>query len=322
MIDFFMLIHPFILTWITFFIGGFAFVIFQSSRNEFDLSVNEIRQHFFPFNPFKSTSVRMDVIIYLFRKLTDFVFLMPGLVIFTFVASQSERLMQILVGSRSGLSVTQLSAFGCTIVMMLAVELSEYVIHYFEHKVPFLWELHKVHHSAEHMTPLTTKREHSFLQFASGLTGGIVKGVPAGVIMFLYNLGVVETTLLSIIANRILLVWTLDPLKHSHIPIGLGWFDKVFISPHMHQIHHSKTQAHWDRNFGTNLSIFDWIFGTAYRPSRGEKAVFGIAGYSDSSLNMFNTLHGAFINPIKRSYKRLAKYVPAGLSQNEGAVKP
>ena len=30
--------------------------------------------------------------------------------------------------------------------------------HYLQHRVPILWELHKVHHSAEVMTPITSGR--------------------------------------------------------------------------------------------------------------------------------------------------------------------
>ncbi len=30
-------------------------------------------------------------------------------------------------------------------------------------------------------------------------------------------------------------------------------------------------------NFGTNLSIFDWLFRTGYRPAKREQAVFGIS---------------------------------------------
>ena len=35
-----------------------------------------------------------------------------------------------------------------------------YVLHYLQHKVPFLWEFHRVHHSLEVMHPLSNYREH------------------------------------------------------------------------------------------------------------------------------------------------------------------
>src|SRR5258707_1172000 len=36
-----------------------------------------------------------------------------------------------------------------TIVQIVALELGYWVMHYAMHKVPALWEMHKVHHSAE-----------------------------------------------------------------------------------------------------------------------------------------------------------------------------
>ncbi len=40
-----------------------------------------------------------------------------------------------------------------------------FYVHYIFHKVPALWEFHKVHHSAEVMTPLTAYRVHPFELF-------------------------------------------------------------------------------------------------------------------------------------------------------------
>ena len=125
--------------------------------------------------------------------------------------------------------------------------------------------------------------------------------------MFLFNIGLIEAIALKSFASKLVNVSTLSPLKHSHIPVGFGWFDKIFISPHMHQVHHSKLRQHWDKNFGNNLSIYDWLFNTGYKPARGEKVVFGIAGYSDAELQRFNTLFGALVSPVLRAKDRIWK---------------
>lgn len=320
LIDLFMEIHPFILTWSIFFGAGFLFFLVQVIANKDAISVRDLAEHFFPFHPLKSLSIRTDIKIYVFRKFTDVLFSMPGFALFGMLCAFINWGLMIVFGMKPHVHESQFSIICCTLAMILAVEFSEYVTHYLEHKIPSLWELHKVHHSADHMTPLTTKREHSLLVFAGGMIGGVIKAIPAGFIMFLFDLKLEETVLLSVVANRMLLLWTLDPLKHSHIPVGLGFFDKVFISPHMHQVHHSKIRDHWDRNFGTNLSVFDWLFGTGYRPRRGEKAEFGIAGYSDASLAKFNTTHGAFVNPIKRSFKRVLNSYPSKKVASTNAI--
>ena len=47
-----------------------------------------------------------------------------------------------------------------TVLQLLAYELAYWSAHYGFHKVPALWEFHKVHHSAEVMTTLTELRQH------------------------------------------------------------------------------------------------------------------------------------------------------------------
>ena len=47
-----------------------------------------------------------------------------------------------------------------TAMLFLAYELGYWFNHWLSHKVPFLWEFHKVHHSAEVLTPLTVFRVH------------------------------------------------------------------------------------------------------------------------------------------------------------------
>ena len=47
-----------------------------------------------------------------------------------------------------------------TVLQILAYELAYWSAHYAFHKIPALWEFHKVHHSAEVMTTLTELRQH------------------------------------------------------------------------------------------------------------------------------------------------------------------
>ena len=52
--------------------------------------------------------------------------------------------------------------------------------------------------------------------------------------------------------------FTLHSLSVPH----LGWFEKIFNTPQLHQIHHSKNFAYMDKNFGGIFIIWDKIFGT------------------------------------------------------------
>jgi len=47
-----------------------------------------------------------------------------------------------------------------TLVLFLAYEIGYWVDHYLKHRITFLWEFHKLHHTAEVLTPLTNFRNH------------------------------------------------------------------------------------------------------------------------------------------------------------------
>ena len=58
-----------------------------------------------------------------------------------------------------------------TLTLFLLWDLSRYLLHRLLHAIPFLWEIHKVHHSAEVLTPFTLYRNHpieSMLYIPSG----------------------------------------------------------------------------------------------------------------------------------------------------------
>ena len=69
-----------------------------------------------------------------------------------------------------------------TLALFLAYEFGYWLDHYLKHRVPALWELHKVHHSANVLTPLTVFRLHpldalifsNILALATGITNGAV----------------------------------------------------------------------------------------------------------------------------------------------------
>src|SRR3954464_8438843 len=68
-----------------------------------------------------------------------------------------------------------------TLTLFLAYEFGYWADHYLKHRVPALWELHKVHHSATVLTPLTVFRIHPLdaLIFTNivALSLGIANGV-------------------------------------------------------------------------------------------------------------------------------------------------
>jgi sterol desaturase/sphingolipid hydroxylase (fatty acid hydroxylase superfamily) len=295
----------FIITWGTFFAAGILTFSIQLYRNRQQFSFMAFVRHCFPFDIRSAKTVHMDVKIYIIRKATDFLCLIPSIACLVAVSTFGSDSLRWLLPDFTVIHPTYLIIMGCCVVVFLVGEFSDYLVHYLEHRVPFLWELHKVHHSAQFLNPLTTKRSHSLPIVYGGIASGILSGIPAGIFAFLFGFTVTDVLFLGAVMGKIGTIVTLDPLKHSHFPVSLGWLDRILISPHMHQVHHSSLEPHWDKNFGTNLSIYDWIFGTAYKPSKNEPIVYGLAGYDEVAMQQYNTLMGAYILPLLKIWRMI-----------------
>ena len=155
-----------------------------------------------------------------------------------------------------------------TVNLFVAYELAYYIDHILSHRIPFLWEFHRVHHSASVLTPLTNWRVHPvdslvFLNLIALLTGS-TQAVTH------YVLGVQAAPYLVQGENLIFLayMYIYGHLQHSHIWMTFGnvW-SRILMSPAAHQIHHSTNPRHFNRNFGGAMSLWDWVFGTLYLPT-------------------------------------------------------
>ena len=67
-------------------------------------------------------------------------------------------------------------AVGYMVFVLAIADLTAWTIHYLQHKVPILWQFHKVHHSAEVMHPISNFREHPVDNFSYNFLIGISSG--------------------------------------------------------------------------------------------------------------------------------------------------
>src|SRR5688572_8063085 len=74
-----------------------------------------------------------------------------------------------------------------TALLVLALDAGYFVAHYLEHKIPFLWEFHKVHHSAEVLTPLTNYRLHPMDRVLQGSFMSLGVGTVTGISGYLFD---------------------------------------------------------------------------------------------------------------------------------------
>lgn len=134
--------------------------------------------------------------------------------------------------------------------------------HYLMHNVPFLWNFHQVHHSATYLTPLTLYRMHPVENLVSAFRRVIGQSFVFSSFLFLFGPGInaydiLGINILSFIANI-----AISNLRHSPIPISFGFFEKIFLSPAQHLIHHSSSPKLMNSNYGVVLSIWDQCLGS------------------------------------------------------------
>lgn len=164
-----------------------------------------------------------------------------------------------------------------TLVQVMALDLGYWLAHYAFHHFPLLWEFHKVHHSAEVMTPATELRQHPVELIAFPLVYGFTTGLTYALMVQIFGAEAQALGLQGQTAILALHLATFHHLRHSHVNMPFtGWWGRLFHSPAHHKIHHSDNPKHFDRNLGYLFSLWDWMAGTLYMPVKGERVSLGI----------------------------------------------
>ena len=161
-----------------------------------------------------------------------------------------------------------------SVAFLVVEDASRFGLHVCMHRFDFLWAFHKTHHSATVLTPLTIFRVHPvehILYFTRSL---IVFGTVTGVFVWLFSQRLTGLQILGVDAFGFLFNFAAANLRHSHIWISFGRFEKLFISPAQHQMHHSVDHA--NVNLGSVLSIWDGMLGTRQYATRKVAMRFGI----------------------------------------------
>lgn len=191
------------------------------------------------------------------------------------------------------------------VVLFLALEFAYWFDHYLSHKVPMLWEFHKVHHTAEVLTPFTNFRVHPFDSMFYYNIKAITVAFVYVAMIYILGTGPVALPESGFV---VVYMWLYGHLQHSEIWIPFtGLWGKFFFSPAHHQIHHSKARIHHNTNFGMSLSIFDWMFGTLRVPTKEKQNLkFGV-----SNDTHHHHVLDSLVDPVVRAAKRfLPKKAP------------
>ncbi|MFT5682614.1 MAG: sterol desaturase/sphingolipid hydroxylase (fatty acid hydroxylase superfamily) [Myxococcota bacterium] len=165
---------------------------------------------------------------------------------------------------------TGLSGVAQFAVAFLLLDFTRYWVHRADHRVPFLWKFHRVHHSVERMDATAGLRMHAvdFVQLS------IIPILLFGVLLDTSSF--VPWSLQAAFGIGIFF----DTFQHANLRFDithplLGAWHKVLNNPHFHAWHHTREGNLCDGNYANSVVIWDRLFGSnVTRPELPE--LFGI----------------------------------------------
>ena len=156
-------------------------------------------------------------------------------------------------------------------LFLIVNDFARYWLHRWYHESNFLWRFHRVHHTLTEMDAMSTFRVH--------VLEGILK----------YGMVVMPFHIFGIDRWVIILYTSIDILKglwhHANWKNEIGWLNYILNSSELHWWHHSVEERGHRANYGSILSIWDWLFGTAYWPKGVWPGRIGIEGMDEFPSN-------------------------------------
>ena len=274
-----------------------AFWVFQSSNSN-----KSFLNYLFPKRIWLSKSAFIDYSLFAFNSLVKILFIGPFVIFGFYLAFHVNEFMLVNFGfPKNSLGVGE-TLFWYTITLTIAHDFINYLVHFGMHRIPFLWEFHKVHHSATSLNPMTQYRIHPIELFINNIRSLLIFGIITGVFDYLSAHQIDKMVFLGVNVFHFAFLLLGANLRHSHVKLKYPKFlEYIFISPFQHQIHHSNNPDHFAKNMGSKLAIWDFFFGSLVLSKSVQKINFGI---SDESKK-YNSFLKNLITPIKSIFNFL-----------------
>jgi sterol desaturase/sphingolipid hydroxylase (fatty acid hydroxylase superfamily) len=162
------------------------------------------------------------------------------------------------------------------VLSFLLMDLGFYYWHVANHRVPFLWRFHNVHHIDPDLDVSTAFRFHfGEIALSTGFS--------------LLQLSLIGPSAWAFAVYQ--LVFQAEVLFHHsnvRLPIGAERFlNKVLVTPRMHGIHHSQVHRENNSNFGTLFPWWDRLHRTLGVNIPQAEVVVGVPGYTLAEDNSF-----------------------------------
>ena len=167
------------------------------------------------------------------------------------------------------LQMFDISKYPKIVSLLLFFVISDFVqwnIHRLLHRVPFLWNFHKTHHSVKEMA------------FAAHLRYNWVEPIIYKSLLYI-PLAIIGGFAVEDVFIVHFFTITSGHLNHANIGWDYGIFKYIFNNPKMHIWHHTKKMPNqFGVNFALSLSVWDYIFKTNYIPNDGRDNELGFSG--------------------------------------------
>lgn len=185
------------------------------------------------------------------------------------------------------------------IACLILLDFKNYWSHRLLHQ-PWLWDIHSLHHSDQHMNHTTTVRIH------------ILESLQMSVVSMII-LGWLNLPLSVVLAAGVVRSWH-GFYIHSGLPFDHGPFRKVLASPNYHRWHHADEPSIYGKNLCDMFPVWDILFGTHYDPGRCDLPT----GVSDAPDNVvLGQLH-PFRLYVKRLHSLIMRKRPAPQAYSAG----
>lgn len=146
-------------------------------------------------------------------------------------------------------------------VALIGWDFCYYWAHRYGHEISILWAAHAVHHQSEDYNLSTALRQTS-----SSFLFNWIFFLP------LFLIGFPIEVLATVNAlDLIYQFWV-----HTQHVGKLGWFDRVFVTPSNHRVHHAQNERYIDRNYGGIFILWDRMFGSFQEELDSDPVVFGV----------------------------------------------
>ncbi len=161
-----------------------------------------------------------------------------------------------------------LSPAGQLVLGIVGLDLFAYFAHVTMHKMGWMWRFHRMHHSDRQVDVSTAFREHpgeTVWRVGWHIAGVFAFGTPAWVLVTYLTLSALNAQ-----------------LEHANIRLPERvdrWLRLMFVTPNMHNVHHSRNQPETDSNYSNLLSIWDRLGGTYNQGPAFAELHYGLDGF-------------------------------------------